>query len=106
MCVLLFVVHTSIQHVRVARFALLRVTSFSVGLQAYSMEQAALHKQLHTSFKGIWRQPLEDTEDEEGEVVDGEGRGIDGDDDEDAEDDSEEGDDEEDGDVPNDNDDN
>jgi hypothetical protein len=77
------------------------------GLQAYSMEQAALHKQLHTSFKGIWRQPLEDAEDEEGEVVDGEGgRGIDGDDDEDAEDDSEEGDDEEDGDVPDDDDDN
>jgi hypothetical protein len=105
--VLLFVAHASIQRVRVAQFTLPRVSSFSEGLQAYSMEQAALHKQLHTSFKGIWRQPLEDTEDEEGEVVDGEGgRGIDGDDDEDAEDDSEEGDDEEDGDVPNDNDDN
>ncbi|EDR07081.1 uncharacterized protein LACBIDRAFT_328410 [Laccaria bicolor S238N-H82] len=76
------------------------------GLQAYSMEQAALHKQLHTSFKEIWRQPLEDAEDEEGEVVDDErGGGIDGDDDEDAKDDSEEGDDEEDGDDPDDDDD-
>ena len=69
------------------------------GLQAYSMEQAALHQQLHTSFKAIWRQPLEDAEDEEGEVVDGEGSGVnDGVEDEDAEDDSEEGNDDKDGD--------
>ena len=75
------------------------------GLQAYSMEQAALHQQLHTSFKAIWRQPLEDAEDEEGEVVDGEGGGgNDGDEDEDAEDDSDEGGDDEDVDDPDDDD--
>ena len=76
-----------------------------VGLQAYSMEQAALHQQLHTSFKTIWRQLLEDAEDEEGEVVDGEGSRVnDGDEDEDAKDDSEEGNNDEDGDDPDDDD--
>jgi hypothetical protein len=37
------------------------------GLQAYSMEQAALQRQLHEGFKSIWKQPLQDVEEEEEE---------------------------------------
>lgn len=46
---------------------------FLEGLQAYSMEQAALHRQLHESFKSIWKQPLQDVEEEEEEKKRGDG---------------------------------
>ena len=65
------------------------------GLQAYSMEQAALSRGLHASFQAIWKQPLKDTEDDEEATQEGSGQqgvGDEQDSSDDDDDDDEEGD--------------